>query len=56
LAESLIPSSQILGGGPPKDGIPSIDQPTFVSVDEVNYLQDEAVVLGINYQGIFCCN
>ncbi len=29
-----IPYSEILSGGPPKDGIPSIDNPVFISVDE----------------------
>ena len=28
--------AEILSGGPPKDGIPAIDQPGFVSVDEAN--------------------
>jgi hypothetical protein len=28
--------SEILSGGPPKNGIPAIDQPTFVSVAEAN--------------------
>jgi len=26
----------IVGGGPPKDGIPSIDRPRFVSVEEAD--------------------
>ncbi len=30
------PYSEILSGGPPKDGIPAIDQPKFVGVDEAN--------------------
>lgn len=30
----LVPLSEIVGGGPPKDGIPSIDRPKFVSVSE----------------------
>ena len=29
-----VPYSEILSGGPPKDGIPAIDQPRFVSVAE----------------------
>ncbi len=52
LKGALIPVNQIHGGGPPKDGIPSIDQPTFVLADEEDYLQNDAAVLGINYQGI----
>jgi len=30
----IIPSSDIVFGGPPKDGIPSINTPIFVSADE----------------------
>ena len=33
-AEALVPLEEIVSGGPPKDGIPSIDDPKFVSVDE----------------------
>jgi len=33
--------NEIVGGGPPKDGIPSIDSPKFVSVDEADkFLSD----------------
>lgn len=31
-----IPLSEIVGGGPPKDGIPSIDNPKFISIAEAN--------------------
>jgi hypothetical protein len=31
-----VPYSEILSGGPPKDGIPSIDDPQFVSVSEAD--------------------
>lgn len=31
-----VPLDEILGGGPPKDGIPSIDQPKFVSIAEAS--------------------
>ena len=31
-----VPYSEILSGGPPKDGIPAIDQPNFVSIPEAN--------------------
>lgn len=33
-ARSLVPLSEIMSGGPPKDGIPSIDAPVFASVTE----------------------
>jgi len=29
-----IPLNEIIGGGPPKDGIPSIDRPKFISISE----------------------
>jgi|GEM_PF-2672247 hypothetical protein len=29
-----VPYSEILSGGPPKDGIPSIDQPQFIPVND----------------------
>ena len=31
-----VPYSEILSGGPPKDGIPAIDEPKFVSIDEAD--------------------
>ncbi|MEO1448290.1 MAG: DUF3179 domain-containing protein [Bacteroidota bacterium] len=44
----LIPESQVLDGGPGKDGIPSIDQPQFVSVGEANeFLQDDDLIVGV---------
>jgi len=36
-----VPLEEILSGGPPKDGIPSIDNPKFVSIAEANdFLSD----------------
>lgn len=37
-----IPLEEIISGGPPKDGIPSIDKPKFVSIAEANqWLSDD---------------
>ena len=37
-----VPLEEILSGGPPKDGIPPIDNPKFVSLEEANaFLKDE---------------
>lgn len=37
-----IPLGEILSGGPPKDGIPSIDNPKFISIGEADqWLKDE---------------
>ena len=47
---TLVDYAEILSGGPPKDGIPSIDNPTFASPDEVDLPPQEAVI-GINSAG-----
>lgn len=36
-----VPLGEIIGGGPPKDGIPSIDNPKFISVSEASKLLDD---------------
>jgi len=47
-----IPLNEILSGGPPKDGIPSIDAPKFISpVEADKFLTDEAAGLGLIYKG-----
>lgn len=40
-----IPFDEILSGGPPKDGIPAIDEPTFVPARSVKALGDEEPVI-----------
>lgn len=47
----LIPVDEIHQGGPPKDGIPSIDRPQFVNVDQVDWLKPQQQVLLLDYQG-----
>ena len=47
-----VPLDQIVNGGPPPDGIPSIDFPKFVSVEEGDeFLVDFDKVVGINING-----
>ena len=47
-----IPLDEIISGGPPKDGIPPIDNPKFVSVKEAgNFLDDEEPGLGVVIKG-----
>ncbi len=43
----LIPVGQVQDGGPGKDGIPSVDDPQFTVASEVNTLNDEDLILGI---------
>ena len=53
LQKHIVPLDQIVGGGPPTDGIPSIDNPKFVTVQEAsnNFLSDSNLVLGLNING-----
>jgi len=52
LSNASIPADQILQGGPPKDGIPAIDEPKFVAANEAGFLVDNARVLGVERNGI----
>ena len=49
----IVDPNKIRGGGPPKDGIPSIDNPKYVSVEEADkWIQDNELVLAIVYKGV----
>jgi len=52
LSGASIPASQIHKGGPPRDGIPSIDEPQFISPEAANKLEPEDDVLGVVHNGI----
>ncbi|MFK8102935.1 MAG: DUF3179 domain-containing (seleno)protein [Saprospiraceae bacterium] len=52
LSQLRIPKSQILAGGPPKDGIPAIDHPKFVTIAATDFLEDDDEVLSIEIGGI----
>jgi Protein of unknown function (DUF3179) len=53
LQKHIIPLDQIVSGGPPPDGIPYIDNPKFLTVQEAgkNFLSDSDLVLGLNIHG-----
>jgi hypothetical protein len=51
ITDALIPSEEILPGGPPRDGIPSIDNPKFIPATKVEFLDPDDRVLGLNYNG-----
>ena len=48
----LIPVNQIVSGEPAKDGIPAIDNPRFVTADNVDFLSMDSPVLGVHHKGI----
>jgi hypothetical protein len=45
------PLSDFLSGGPPRDGIPPIDSPRFIGVDEVGYLSPNEPVIELIVNG-----
>jgi Protein of unknown function (DUF3179) len=48
----IVPLDQIVSGGPPPDGIPSIDNPKFLSVvDASKFLKDSDLVIGLSLNG-----
>jgi hypothetical protein len=47
----LIPLEKIKGGGPPKDGIPSIDHPVFVDVPNSQFMSNSDTVIGLEING-----
>lgn len=48
-----VPLDEILGGGPPKDGIPPIDDPKFISIkDAEKNLSDEDPGIAVSINGI----
>ncbi len=51
VSHASIPTDRILRGGPPRDGIPSIDNPKFVPADQVDFLRDEDLVVGVSSKG-----
>ncbi len=51
LAGASIPPAEIHQGGPPRDGIPAIDQPKFVAVDAAEFLSNTDQVLGVFRNG-----
>lgn len=47
LSNLSIDRSEVLSGGPGRDGIPSIDNPKFISIEAVDFLRDEDMVIGL---------
>jgi hypothetical protein len=51
LSRHSVPIDEILGGGPPKDGIPAIVTPGFVSAREASFLAVDDRVIGVVRNG-----
>ena len=46
-----VPFDEFMSGGPPKDGIPAIDEPRFVSVEEAGFLEPREPVIALDVGG-----
>ena len=51
LDNAIIPREEILAGGPPKDGIPALLEPKFVSAGKADFLSPEDQVIGVVISG-----
>ena len=47
----LVPLDKIRSGGPPKDGIPSIDEPKFANAEGAEFMSDDDIVIGLEING-----
>jgi hypothetical protein len=52
LTDALVPGNEIHSGGPPRDGIPAIDKPRFVTATAASFLKGDERVLGIRHNGV----
>ncbi|MBI3606921.1 MAG: DUF3179 domain-containing protein [Nitrospirae bacterium] len=51
LTKRSIALDQIVAGGPPRDGIPALTDPTFVPASSAAFLQDDDRVIGLQLNG-----
>lgn len=51
VSNSIIPIKEIVHGGPPRDGIPAINNPHYVSSKEAGFMRPEDIVLGFEIAG-----
>lgn len=52
LTDTLVSADEVLPGGPPRDGIPAIDHPIFVSATAADFLAGDDRVLGVRRNGM----
>jgi hypothetical protein len=50
-ARRRVPLSEFQPGGPGKDGIPAIDEPSFVGVEEADFLEPDEPVVALELNG-----
>ncbi|MHA2277984.1 MAG: DUF3179 domain-containing protein, partial [Candidatus Kariarchaeaceae archaeon] len=50
--ECAVPCNRIISGGPPPDGIPSIDNPEFLSASNAKAPPDTSRIIGVEIDGV----
>jgi hypothetical protein len=50
-SRASVPLDEILSGGPPKDGIPAIDEPMFDTAIDVDWLRPREPVIAVTVEG-----
>ncbi len=51
-SEHSIPPSDIISGGPPRDGIPALFDPEYKTAEESSSMDNEEMVMGVYINGI----
>ena len=51
LDNAIVPREEILAGGPPKDGIPALLEPKFVSAQQADFIKADDQVIGVVVAG-----
>ncbi len=52
VSNAIIPASEILAGGPPKDGIPALSDPELIDAEAASYLKPDDRVIGVSMDGV----
>jgi len=52
ISKSIVPRTEIMRGGPPRDAIPALTDPKFVPIDKVDWLKKDSRILGVYLNGI----
>jgi len=51
-SKHLIPLDEIQSGGPPRDGIPALSEPSYLPAADANFMRSEEDVLGVYLNGV----
>ena len=49
--EWLIPQNEVFDGGPGKDGIPAISNPSLVGNSSINFMKNDDLIIGVKLDG-----